>query len=294
MNTHKAGSTPAASRTPSEIDRQQAHHARQESGYQSSTIGTNSLPPMTIGVKRGSDLLASRRGPQIIGNATSTSTPTNAGTRAGSAPPHSSTAGAYNNHIHNQSTGNLSIQEIFDYREFQQRAHEFDNAIAMGKHPSVRPVYVSQLGGDDQNHDEEEGSIVDEDDYGHDEDNDNDDQEGTEDDGIEPAEGYHEEEQESQVDIYRRLPEEADPASSAVRNNKKMHAQQQQQQQPFYQLQGDNNDEEDEDYGNRSPLSAGSEPRGQLLSSEALAGESSANFHLPCFSPALFKKPSGT
>lgn len=280
MNTSRAGSTPAASRTHSEADRHEGQHARQESGYQSSTIGTNSLPPMTIGVKRGTDLLASRRGPQITGNKNNaTSNSTHA--RSGSAPPHATGAG----HAHDQSTGNLSIQEIFDYGEFTQRAQDYNAAVNSGRVPGAKPVYVGTgtlpnhpIHSNDDNYDDqhsEEGRQ-----YGE-----HSDESESEDDGIEPAEGYNEdEEQESQVDNFR-LPDDADPAMSVLNKSQTQTRTQQQKQQgniaqqQFYQLRQDH-DHDDDDRGERSPLSLVSDSRGQLLSSEALAGESNPSLSI--------------
>lgn len=261
-------------------------HTRQESGYQSSTIGTNSIPPMTIGVKRGSDLLASRRGPQITGNtfnAPGNNNNNKTSGRGGSAPPLSS--GKNFSHANgskntNTSTANISIQEIFDLREYQQRANEYDNAVAGGVKPAVRPVYVGNSNNNSITQ-AQNGTLGhdDDDERSEDEEEDDEDEEGSEDDGIERAQDYIDD-RESQIDNYGTLPIDADPAH----NNRVTHAQSQgrrqsiaisgnaQQQHPFYQLQQYRPDGDEE--GNRSPISAGSEARGQLLSTEALAGES--------------------
>lgn len=266
------------------------HHTRQESGYQSSTIGTNSIPPMTIGVKRGSDLLASRRGPQITGN-TFNAPGNNASGRGGSAPPLSSSGNHHtyaNSKNANTSTGNISIQEVFDLGEYQQRAFEYDNAIAGGVKPAVRPVYVGNSNNNSITQAQNGTLGHDDDEHSEDDEEEEDDEEASEDDGIERAQDYIDD-RESQIDNYGTLPIDADPAhnnnkvtksqsqsqqgrrqSIAIGGNAQQ--QQQQQQQPFYQLQQYHPDEDEE--GNRSPMSAGSEARGQLLSTEALAGES--------------------
>lgn len=320
MNTYNAGHTPpTTSRSPSpgehsdDNNHAQQHHTRQESGYQSSTIGTNSIPPMTIGVKRGSDLLASRRGPQITGQ--------NSGigiTRAGSAPP------SHSHSIHippglgapnpNQSLGNLSVHEIFD----PKRMSDFDRSVSMGKVASQRPVYATTQvnrnsthpgqGHDSRSHShgnsEDDDDDVD-DDYGDEEEIEEEEEEdGSEDDGIEAAHDYIDE-KDSQIDNYgMRLPMDADPAynnnncnhfnrsqsrQSQQARTGRASQQQQQQQQPFYQVQSGNVEE-----GNKSPLSAGASSAGNILSSEALAGESIHSLYFSCLSssPQSFRSPS--
>lgn len=261
------------------------NHTAQDSnnpGYQSSTIGTNSLPAMTIGVKRGADLLASRRGPQITGNPDFYNSPTHAQQRGASAPsPHRVTQ-QQQHPAKPANNANTSITNFFD---------PLPNHISTGgeaQYPlrgsSASPHNPRTVAQARRYTEDEQAAFI------QDQEDEDENEELESDDGIEQARAYphadlnrdrdHErdgtttvpDDDSSQLDgVHGELPLAADPARH--RGDLSMDRTPRDQQPAFYKLQANGQE--------GSSNAARSKTHGQILSSEALAGERNFSSNTP-------------